>query len=106
MLAGPPALAFGRGRWSGSKCFVLNMNPHCKKLILTEEAGAMVEIVIVMGMLVLLTTLLWPRMAVCKAQATRIDCVNNLKQIGLASRIWSNDHDKLLSWQVSTNEKG
>ena len=82
------------------------MNPHCKKLILTEEAGAMVEIVIVMGMLVLLATLLWPRMAVCKAQATRIDCVNNLKQIGIASRIWSNDHDKLLSWQVSTNEKG
>jgi hypothetical protein len=57
-------------------------------------------------MLMLLATLLWPRLTVCKAQATRIDCVNNLKQIGLASRIWSNEHDKSFSWQVSTNDRG
>jgi hypothetical protein len=82
------------------------MNSRCKKLIEIKEGGAMIEILIVVAMLALLATLLWPRMAVCKAQATRIDCVNNLKQMGLASRIWSNEHDKLLSWQVSTNESG
>jgi hypothetical protein len=31
--------------------------------------------------------------AVAEARAERIACVNNLKQIGLASRIWSNDHN-------------
>ena len=29
----------------------------------------------------------------CKAPARRINCVSNIKQIGLAMRMWANDHD-------------
>lgn len=43
-----------------------------------------------------------------KAQAERINCVNNLKQIGLAARIWANDnHDIYPTNFISmTNELG
>jgi hypothetical protein len=36
--------------------------------------------------------LLMPRPTGCGAKASRINCVSNLKQIGLAFRMWSNDH--------------
>lgn len=34
--------------------------------------------------------------AAAKEQAERVSCVNNLKQIGLAARIWANDHGDVL----------
>jgi hypothetical protein len=39
-------------------------------------------------------------------KAQRITCVNNLKQIGLAFRIWEGDHDDQFSFNVSTNAEG
>jgi hypothetical protein len=35
-----------------------------------------------------------------------ISCVNNLKQIGLAFRIWSGDHGDKYPFQISTNSGG
>ena len=36
----------------------------------------------------------------------RVPCVSNLKQIGLAARIWASDHDEKFPWQVSQAEGG
>lgn len=36
----------------------------------------------------------------------KINCVNNLKQIGLAFRIWSGDHGDKYPFQISTNAGG
>ena len=36
----------------------------------------------------------------------RVSCVSNLKQIGLALRMWSGDHNDRFPWSVSTNEGG
>jgi hypothetical protein len=38
-----------------------------------------------------------------KTKAPRIYCVSNLKQLGLAARLYSNDHDDRFPWMVSTN---
>ena len=40
-----------------------------------------------------LAGLLLPALAQAKYKAQQIQCVNNLKLIGLGARIWSNDHD-------------
>ncbi|MES1180274.1 MAG: hypothetical protein ABUL66_00260 [Verrucomicrobiota bacterium] len=39
-------------------------------------------------------------------KAQRIACVNNLKQIGLAFRIWEGDHDDQFPFNASTNAGG
>ena len=36
----------------------------------------------------------------------RINCASNLKQVGLALRMWSNDNGEKFPWQVSTNHGG
>jgi len=36
----------------------------------------------------------------------RINCVSNLKQVGLAFRMWANDNNDLFPFQVSTNQGG
>jgi hypothetical protein len=38
--------------------------------------------------------------------SNRIGCVSNLKQIGLAFRMWSNDHGEKFPWEVSTKNGG
>ena len=37
--------------------------------------------------------LLLPALARAKKKAQRINCVNNLKQVGLAFRLWGGDND-------------
>jgi len=44
--------------------------------------------------LLLLPALLLPALAQAKAKAKAITCVNQMRQIGLAARLYSNDHDE------------
>jgi len=46
-----------------------------------------------LAMLPILAGLLLPALAKAKEKAQQINCVNNLKQIGLAAHQWANDHD-------------
>jgi hypothetical protein len=41
----------------------------------------------------ILAGLMLPALAKAKDRAQQINCVNNMKQIGLAARMWSNDHN-------------
>jgi len=68
--------------------------------------GALTEILIIIATLGVLAALLLPRIAAGTAQSRRLDCISNLKELGLAARMWSNDHDKSFPWQVSTNDRG
>lgn len=62
-------------------------------------AGLLVIIIV----LAILAGLLLPALAKAKGKAQRIACVNNLKQCGLAFRIWSSDHDDHYPMGTSTN---
>jgi hypothetical protein len=41
-----------------------------------------------------------------RVRASRINCVSNLKQVGLAFRMWSNDHNERFPWQAPAAEGG
>lgn len=66
----------------------------------------MVEVSAVIVCLVALVVLVVPMFAKGKRHPSWIRCINNLKNVGLAARIFATDHDGLYPWQVSTNEGG
>jgi competence protein ComGC len=47
-----------------------------------------------------------PELARAKGRAQSVSCVNNLKQVGLAARIWSNEHNEIFppSFASMSNE--
>jgi prepilin-type processing-associated H-X9-DG protein len=59
----------------------------------------------VFGGLALLGALLLPALARPKS-CHLFRCINNLKQVGLAFRIYANDHGDQFPWSVSTNQGG
>ncbi len=51
-----------------------------------------IEIVAVLAVLAILAAMLLPALSSAKRKAQRISAINNLKQVGLAARIWSGDN--------------
>ena len=62
---------------------------------------------LVSGLIIaLLAGMLLPTLAKAKQKAQRIACVNNLKQIGIATRIYATDNQDRFPWQVPQAEGG
>jgi prepilin-type N-terminal cleavage/methylation domain-containing protein len=52
----------------------------------------LIEVLVVMVVLVVLATMLLPPFSHAHGKQPRISCINNMKQIGTAYRIWENDN--------------
>ena len=66
----------------------------------------MVDLLIVIAILAILAAMLLPALARAKQRAQRISCVNNLKQLGIAYRLWSGDHGDLFPAQQTVAKGG
>jgi prepilin-type N-terminal cleavage/methylation domain-containing protein/prepilin-type processing-associated H-X9-DG protein len=77
-------------------------HPHPRR----SAAFTLPELAIVLVVILILALLAIPAMARQRAKSSRIQCVNNLKNIGLGLRMFPRASQGEFPWQVSTNRGG
>src|SRR5665213_1825509 len=78
-----------------------------KRKTMRNAAGfALIELMVVIVVIAALASMLLPALSRAKGRSPRISCVNYLKQIGIAYRVWDNDNGDLYPAQQTVSKGG
>src|SRR5665213_3086662 len=77
-----------------------------KKILKQKRAFTLIELLVVIAIIAILAAMLLPALAAAKKKAQKINCVNNLKEIGLAFHEWEGDNEDHYPMAVSSAAGG
>ena len=65
-----------------------------------------IDVLVIVAVLVVMAALLLPALAAAKRKSARINCISNVKQIGIAFRLWEGDNKDKYPMAVSVTNGG
>jgi prepilin-type N-terminal cleavage/methylation domain-containing protein/prepilin-type processing-associated H-X9-DG protein len=78
-----------------------------KALKSAERLGfTLIELLVVIAIIAILAGLLIPSLSSGKSKAHAVECMNQLKQVGMGMRMWASDNSENFPWNLSVKDNG